>query len=249
MMTSPSRTTPACRTGSPSPSATTSSVGRGSGATVVVGRVVGTAVGRHAEGEQPRSDDGAHDEAGDEADPPGEGAHGGRRRHRYASSKTSTGVPCSAKPKSICGVVVVHAHATMRCRVRRDHRVLVEGDAAREVARPRQPDLERHRPRVPLLAINAERPGRCPPTRLPTRCERRARRGCPRSGARAGGEAAPRSGGRASATGARVVLPARADRGSRRRGRRRAEGSPTSRIPAPPSRSACRAFRSAPREP
>ena len=53
----------------------------------------------------------------------------------------------------------------MRCRVRRDHRVLVEGDAAREVARPRQPDLERHRPRVPLLAIDAERPGRCPPTR------------------------------------------------------------------------------------
>ena len=38
-------------------------------------------------------------------------------------------------------------------------------DPAGEVARPGKPDLERHRPRVPLLAVDGERPTRCPTAR------------------------------------------------------------------------------------
>ena len=102
MMTSPSRTTPACRTGIAEPerddelrrTGLGSDGGGGGGSSARLSAGMPRA-------KQPRSDDGAHDDPGDEADPPGEGAHRGRRRHRYASSKTSTGVPCSAKPKSI----------------------------------------------------------------------------------------------------------------------------------------------------
>src|SRR4051812_47106005 len=62
-------------------------------------------------------------------------------------------------------VVVVHPHAAVGRRIGRDGGIFVEGDAAGEVTRPRQPDLERHRPRVALLAIDTERAGRRPPTR------------------------------------------------------------------------------------
>ena len=101
-MTSPSRTTPAWSTGSPSPSADDELGRRRRDGDRGRRRIVGPALGGQAEGdEDPGHRDRAGDEDRDDAKAARERAHGAVRRHAVASSKTSTGVPISAKPKSI----------------------------------------------------------------------------------------------------------------------------------------------------